>query len=137
MRTLVIASEPITVEDLRRTLGESATEAEVLVIAPALTDSPIRFWLSDVDAAITKALHVMHDSVRRLGSAGVRVAGDIGEADPREAIRDALRTFDADRVVVFRHAEDELAYREEELVSEVIDELDVPVETGIVERAPR
>ena len=55
MKLLVIASEPITADHLRAAIGPDATDdAEVLVIAPALHKSALRFWLSDADAAIAR-----------------------------------------------------------------------------------
>ena len=41
------------------------------------------------------------ETLERLGREGVPAAGDTGESDPGDAIQDALRTFRADRIVVF------------------------------------
>ena len=52
----MITSEPITADHLRAVIGSDATDdAEVLVIAPALHKSALRFWLSDADEAIARA----------------------------------------------------------------------------------
>jgi hypothetical protein len=57
MKLLVLTSEPITARQLREALpGDLDPEHfEVMVVAPAIHDSWIRFWLSDADEAIAKA----------------------------------------------------------------------------------
>jgi hypothetical protein len=54
MKVLVLTSEPITAQQLRGALGSDVdpSEAEVMVVAPALQESGIKFWLSDADDAI-------------------------------------------------------------------------------------
>jgi hypothetical protein len=115
MRLLVLASEPVTADQLRDALPGDAdpTDAEVMVVAPALQDSALRFWLSDADAAIARAEEVRAESVDNLGEAGVPASGDTGESDPEEAVVDALKTFPADRILIFSHAGDEQRYRED------------------------
>lgn len=127
MKVLVLTSEPVNAEMLRAAVGEGADDAEVMVVAPALHDSPIRFWASDDDDAIARAQAVEEETVERLEDEGVDAVGDTGEADPMVALRDALATFPADRVVVFSHEGDDQAYRENELVPEAERELGVPV----------
>ena len=105
MKVLVLTSEPITAEQLRDALpsGGDPADAEVMVVAPALAESAIKFWMSDADQAIARADQVRRESVERLGEAGVAATGDTGEADPYTAIEDALKTFEADRIVLFAH----------------------------------
>jgi hypothetical protein len=43
--------------------------------------------------------------VDRLECAGVRTSGRVGDADPVQAIADALATFAADEIVVAAHSE--------------------------------
>jgi hypothetical protein len=113
VKILVIASEAITADDLRDAVGgEEADDAEVLVVAPALHESPLRFWLSDADTAIGEADEVQRRSVEQLEDEGISASGDTGESDPLDAVFDSLRTFPADRIVVFSHPENEQAYRE-------------------------
>ncbi len=56
-KILALASEPISADALRGALGEDATGAEVLVIAPALM-SRKRFLLADPDPGIERAEEV-------------------------------------------------------------------------------
>lgn len=115
MKVLVLTSEPVTAGQLRDALGtgEDLSSTEVMVVAPALADSAMKFWMSDADDAIARAEEVRQQSVERLGQEGVSATGDTGEADPYTAIEDALKTFDADRIVLFTHGGERQRYRED------------------------
>jgi hypothetical protein len=127
MKVLVIASGPITASDLNGAVGEEAAEkAEVLVVAPALQESPLRFWLSDADQAIAAAARVQRESVEELTGAGVDASGDTGEGDPLEAVQDALQTFRADRIVVFSHPPGDQVYLEGVDPAEVEERFGIP-----------
>ena len=127
MKLLVLTAEPISADVLREAAGDEADHAEVMVVSPALTDSPLRFWVSDADAAIEHAESTVEETVERLDEEGVDAVGDTGESDPMQALEDALATFDADRVVVFTHPEAERDYLEEGFVEEAEHRLGVPV----------
>ena len=101
MKVLVIASEPISADRLRAALAETTDDAEILVVAPALHRSALRFWLSDADEAIRRAELVQRETVEGLDDAGVDAHGVTGESDPVKAVEDALVTFPAERVVLF------------------------------------
>jgi hypothetical protein len=63
MRVLVIASEPVTADELRGAVdGDEGEHLGVLVMAPALHSSMLRFWMSDADEAIAEA----DDTQRRM-----------------------------------------------------------------------
>jgi hypothetical protein len=115
VRLLVLTTEPVSAGQLRDALpaGTDPQDAEVMVVAPALHRSALRFWLSDADEAIGRADEVRRASVEQLGDEGVAARGDTGEADPAEAVRDALETFPADRIVVFTRPDNEQRYRED------------------------
>jgi hypothetical protein len=115
MRLLVLTTEAVSAEQLRDALPGDAdpTDAEVMVVAPALHDSALRFWLSDADDAIARADEVRRQSAEQLGAEGVSAAADTGESDPEDAVEDVLKTFPADRILVFTHTGDEQRYRED------------------------
>ncbi len=129
MRILVLTTEAVTANQLRGALGGDVdpTDAEVMVVAPALHESGLRFWLSDADDAIRRADEVRRESVDQLGEAGVSASGDTGEGDIADAIEDALQTFPADQVVVFTHADDEQRYREDIDEGELRRRFSIPV----------
>jgi hypothetical protein len=127
MKLLVLTAEPVSAAVLREAAGDEADNAEVLVVSPALTDSPLRFWVSDADAAIEHATRTAEETVERLDEEGIDAAGDTGESDPMQALQDALAAYDADRIVVFTHPEDEKDYLEEGFVEEAERRLGLPV----------
>jgi hypothetical protein len=79
-------------------------DADVFVVAPAL-NSRLRHWLSDDDGARRTAAERLVACLDRLEREGVRAQGRIGDADPLQAIADALPTFAADEIVIAAHPE--------------------------------
>lgn len=134
MKLLVLTSEPISARQLREALGDQTAEEnpEVLVVAPALQESGLRFWTADADEAIERAQEVWRRSVGELSQEGLAARGDTGESDPVQAIQDSLQTFPADRIIIFRHGEDAQRYREDFNLDELRDDLGLPVEEARV-----
>jgi hypothetical protein len=112
MRVLVIASEPVSADRLRAALGGATDDAEIMIVAPALHRSALRFWLSDADEAIQRADRVQHETVEGLDDAGLDARGDTGEGDPIQAVEDILVTFPAERIVLFTRRGSEQRYDE-------------------------
>ncbi|HTU84567.1 MAG TPA: hypothetical protein VMF57_03275 [Solirubrobacteraceae bacterium] len=134
MKLLVLTSEPITAQQLRGALRSDIepSEAEVMLVAPAFAESAVRFWMSDADDAIARADDVWRESVKRLDEAGIPATGDTGEADPHTAIEDALKTFDAERIVVFSHEGEDQRYREDLDRAELAERFGLPVDQAAV-----
>ncbi len=124
----MLTPESITGDQIRAALPDDTdlTKSEVMVVAPALQESPLRFWMSDADDAIARAQRTTSEAVQELKAEGIAATGDTGESDPAQAIEDALQTFAADRVVVFRHR-DGGGYREDIDRGELRDRLGVEV----------
>jgi nucleotide-binding universal stress UspA family protein len=101
---LAVANETAKDEKLHETLRHLGASADVLVISPAF-NSRLRHWLSDDDGARRAAARRLETCVRRLRRAGVDATGGIGDADPMQAIQDALRVFPADEIVIATHPE--------------------------------
>ena len=132
-KILALVAEPISADALRSAVGEQeASEAEVLVVAPALNTKK-RFFLADPDPAIERAQSVQEETVERLGEEGIDAAGDTGEEDPLLALQDALTTFDADEVVLFTHAGGKQNWLEEGVVDEASERFDAPVKHVVIE----
>jgi len=134
MKLLVVTAEPIDARLLRSAVGDEVSDAEVMVVSPATHGSSLRFWLSDADEAIASAEAAQVESVERLEESGIDAAGDTGESEPAVAIRDALETFPADRVVIFSHPEGDRDYREDPALGELTERLGVPVTHGTISR---
>lgn len=135
MKLLVLTSEPVSARQLRGAMGSDVepAEVEVMVVAPALQDSAVRFWFSDADDAIARAEQVRRETVQELDREGVAAAGDTGESDPEKAIEDALQTFSADRIVIFSHADSQRRYRENVDVEGLQQRFGLPVEEARAE----
>jgi hypothetical protein len=125
-KILALVAEPISGEELRSALGESAEDAEVKVVAPAL-DSKTHFWTSDNDDAIARAEEVQQETVGRLTEDGVDADGDTGEVDPLLALQDALATFPAEEVVIFTRPEGDRNWAEGDLLEQARSQLSIPV----------
>src|SRR3954453_13011472 len=132
-KILALVSEPISADPLRSAVGpEAASDAEELVVAPALNSSR-KFFLADPDDAIERAEAWHEESVERLDEEGIDAAGDTGEEDPLLSLQDALTTFDADEIVLFTHADSAQNWAEEGLVDEASKRFSVPVRHLVVE----
>jgi hypothetical protein len=91
MNVLIVALDAVAPEEI--------PDAEVLVVAPAV-NSWLRQWLSDEDSARARAQERVAAYVDRLERSGVHAEGRVGDADPLQAIADALPTFPADEIVI-------------------------------------
>jgi hypothetical protein len=127
MKLLVLAPHAVDASAVRSALpGDDLSGAEVLVVSPALQKSGLRFWMSDSDDAIEKAEGEAAQTAEALRDDAASVRAATGESEPLLALQDALATFPADRIVVFRG--DSGAYREEDL-AEAQERFGVPVTT--------
>ena len=134
MRLLVIAPEPVAPEQLADVIDEDLHDAEIRVVTPALNDSRLAFWVSDPDEAIAKAESAEEETVGRLRAEGIDAAGKTGESDPMVALEDALATFPADRIVIFRHPAGEQAYLEDDVIDAAREHVGIPV---VIAEVPR
>jgi hypothetical protein len=103
-RILVVANETVAGRALRAEIAARAATAstEIRVVCPAL-NSPLRHWFSDDDGARATALARLERSLAALAHEGITASGEIGDADPLQAIADALATFPADEIVISTH----------------------------------
>ncbi len=123
MRLLVLATAPVDAAAVREALpGEDLDGAEVLVVSPAVNESPVAFWVSDSDEAIADAESAGRESATALEEAGAgRTRATTGESEPLVALQDALATFPADRIVLF------VSDDEHDLRAAAEERFDVPV----------
>jgi hypothetical protein len=79
--------------------AHAAAGAEAHAVAPVLS-SPLHRWTSDEleDRALAEAR--LEESIGCLRRHGLRVRGRLGDADPVQAIADALFGFPADEIVI-------------------------------------
>jgi hypothetical protein len=131
---LVVANETVAGRKLHDAVRR-ATEgrpARVLVVSPAL-NSPLRHFVSDEDKARQAAQERLNRSMRALGDAGIDARGEVGDADPLQAIEDALRTFGADEIIISTHPEGRSNWLEKGVVSGAERRFTVPITHVVVD----
>jgi len=133
-RVLVIANETVAGRKLhdairRATLGQPS---QVLVVSPAL-NSPLRHFVSDEGKARQAAQERLNHSLHALADAGIDARGEVGDADPLQAIGDALRTFGADEIIISTHPEGRSNWLEKGVVSGAQQRFTVPITHVVVD----
>jgi nucleotide-binding universal stress UspA family protein len=93
-RILLVANETVVGDDLH-----DVVDAEVVVVAPALIGR-LGYWTGDDRRSRRDAEERLEICLESLRQSGVEARGTVGDADPLQAIEDALIAFDADAIVV-------------------------------------
>jgi hypothetical protein len=128
VKLLVLATDPVDADAVRNALpGEDLEGAEVLVVSPAVNESPVAFWVSDADEAIAEAESAAEQTAAQLRERGAQARATAGDSEPLMALQDALATYPADRVLVFVRSEDRARYREDDILGEAEQRFGVPV----------
>jgi Ca2+/Na+ antiporter len=133
-RILVIANETVGGGPLRQQIEErsSGYDTAVLVVSPAL-NSPIRHWASDEDPAREAARQRLETSLQRLRENGIEASGEVGDADPLQAIEDAVRTFGPDEIIISTHPEGRSHWLERGVVTGARERFAVPITHVVVD----
>jgi Ca2+/Na+ antiporter len=133
-RILVIANETVGGGPLREQIEErsSGYDTQVLVVSPAL-NSPIRHWASDEDPARAEARRRLETSLERLRQDGIEASGEVGDADPLQAIEDAVRTFGPDEIIISTHPEGRSHWLERGIVTGARERFAVPITHVVVD----
>ena len=132
-RLLVVATTPVDESLLRDRLREHAGgEAEVRVVAPASALSPLQWLASDEDEARGEATEIARSAEKAAKPEAGRVEAEVGDADPVQAIEDALRQFPADEVLVVTRPGDEAGWLEQDTAEEASERFGIPVTHVVV-----
>jgi nucleotide-binding universal stress UspA family protein len=133
-RVLVVANETVAGAALRDAIRNAVegTHANVLLVCPAL-NSPLRHWTSDEDQARSAAEKRLGRSIDELERLGISAQGEVGDADPLQAIEDALRTFGADLIVISTHPEGRSNWLERDVVASARERFAVPITHVVVD----
>src|SRR5918994_1734740 len=133
-RILVIANETVGGAELLDVLRSKAAgvREEVLVVCPAL-NSVVRHWASDEDGARAAAQQRLDASLSRLAGEGVEARGEVGDADPLQAMEDALRTFGADEIVISTHPPGRSNWLEKDVIAHARERFDIPITHVVVD----
>ena len=129
-RILVIANETVGGAALREAIKSKSEgfRVEVLVVCPAL-NSPIRHWASDEDAARAAAQDRLDASLGRLREVGISARGEIGDAEPLQAMED----FGPDELIISTHPEGRSHWLERGIVEQARERFAVPITHVVVD----
>src|SRR3989440_11373707 len=100
--------------------------ADVLVVVPAL-NARLKHWTSDEDAARAAAEGRLRASLAELGRAGVAAEGEVGDADPLQALEDGVRSFGPDEIIISTHPAGRSHWLESGVVQRARERLDGPI----------
>ncbi len=134
-RILVLANEtcaaPGVIEEVRYRAHEGA---EVLVVAPALARSRLEHWLtSDLEGRRAAAEERLETSVAAFAAAGFRCSGQLGDADPLQALDDAMRVYVPDEVLISTHPPQRSNWLERQVVRRARERYAVPITHVVVD----
>jgi hypothetical protein len=134
-RILLLANETVGSKDVARRLKDLAGDkpAELFLVAPALTSSPLKLAAGEVDEAIEAAKLRLEHSLHTLREMGFEATGTIGDADPSLALDDGLRQFQAEEVVISTHTPERSKWLEQDVVERARERLNVPVTHLVVD----
>lgn len=134
-RILVIANRtcecPAVVDEVHRRATEA--DADVLLVAPAV-NSRLAHYVSDTDGAVADAQQRVHGVAGQLAERGISIRGEVGDADPLQAIDDALAGgFAAHELVIATHPPERSHWLEKRLLERAQERFDLPI-THLVSR---
>ena len=134
-RILVVSNRtcecPAVIDEIEQR-ARAAVEAAVMLVAPAV-NSRLRHMVSDTDAALADAQQRVDNAVGELAARGVAAEGGVGDADPFQAIEDALAVFAANELIVATHPPESSHWLERNLLIRVSERYAFPV-THVVSR---
>jgi hypothetical protein len=136
-RILVIANETCAgrgvVDEVRYRAG-AAEGAEVVVVAPALAKSRLEHWLSsDSERRRSEATARLEESIKAFEAAGMNARGALGDADPLQALDDALRVFEPDEIVISTHPPARSNWLERQVVRKARERYKQPITHVVVD----
>jgi hypothetical protein len=131
-RILVVATSNVGADEINRAVGERfGSDAEVVVIAPASGLSRLDWLTNAEDDARADAASRAAEVAEALPSDAVDAG--VGDTDPLQAIADALRTYDADEVVVITRGDEEASWLENRSAASADERFDVPVTQLVID----
>ena len=125
---LVVSSVPKVPPEVHERLGDDV--GEVHVVAPAVKQSRLQ-WLTNAEDDARVEAELTARKVAETAADDVEdVQAEAGDSDPLLAVEDALRTFDADEIVVVLHKGDDASWLEEGAAEAIADRFpQLPVTT--------
>ena len=125
-RLLVVVNTEIPEGVLRALVQNRAGEdAELLVVAPASEISRLGWLTNAEDDARAEAGSLAGKTA--VAAPTENVEARVGDPDPLTAIADALRTFDADEILIVAHTDDEAGWLEKGSDADVQSRFGIPI----------
>lgn len=134
-RILVVTTAPVEGDALRERLREHAggEDAELRVVATASDLSPLDWLATDEDEARREAAERAAGVEAAVTPEAGAVEAEVGDADPVQAIEDALRTFPADELLLVTRREEDAGWLEEGAAADALARFSLPVTHLVVE----
>jgi hypothetical protein len=137
MRLLVLANETCAsvavLEEVRARMRTSGAIEEVVVVAPALARSRLTHWLTSDGAARDAAQERLDHSIAALTSEGLAARGELGDADPLQALDDAVRVHRPDEVIIATHTPKRSQWLERRVVDAAREKFVLPITHVVVD----
>jgi hypothetical protein len=131
MRLLVLANETCAsvavLEEVRARMRAVGPIEEVVVVAPVLARSRLTHWLTSDESARDAAQERLDQSVSALTDEGLAARGELGDADPLQALNDAVRVYRPDEVIIATHTPARSQWLERRVVEAARAAFDLPI----------
>jgi hypothetical protein len=127
-RVLVLATETVSPDQIESAIRTHAgADAEIRVVAPASKISWLDWLTNAEDDSRAEAAQRAGEVTDAVPADDVQ--GRVGDADPVQAVEDALRTFPADEVVIVTAPDQESTWLEQDLGRRAEERFSLPVTT--------
>lgn len=134
-RILVVTTAPVEGESLRERVRDHAQgeDVELRIVATASDLSPLDWLATDEDEARREAAERAAEVEKAVEPEAEGVETEVGDADPVQAIEDALRTFPADELLLVTRPDDDAGWLEEGSAAEALGRFSLPVTHLVVD----
>jgi len=123
---LIVANDSLAGTELREEIVRQVGPCQLDILAP-LRCSRSHYLASDFDQETEEARARLDASLVWAAEQGFEARGEVGDANPLNAIEDELRDFGPDAVIFVTHPDDRSTWLESRELERVRAELDVPV----------
>jgi hypothetical protein len=125
---LVLSSVPDAPAQLREALGEDV--GDVKVVSPAVKQSKLQWLTNAEDDARVEAERTAEKVAQATADEAAHIEVEVGDSDPLLAVEDALRTFQADEIVVVLRSGEDASWLEQGAAETIAERFpQVPVKT--------
>ena len=132
-RVLLLTTEPLDDGSLRKAVQRHVGEgvARVRVVAPLSKLSPLEWVTNDEDERRAEAAQIGEQAAEAVSDVAPADV-EVGDADPVQAVEDALAVFDADEILMVIRPADEASWLERGSVGEAMGRFGLPVRPLVV-----